>query len=270
MVLLLKSLFKMKESSTILIVEDEFIIANQLKTFLESEGFIVVGLVDNYEEAIEIIKTKTPDLVIADIRLYDDAEAGIRISQYVHNNYNIPVIFLSGFSDKMTIQRAKETNPNTFLIKPKPLNKTQLLATVEIALPSQGSISKNKAISFKGKEIEILEDYDHLKNEEKIENLTKIIDTNLISYIETYNHHFKNTLLIRFNDSKKGFLIRDEIEEIQKKLPGNFIRVHKSYIVNMKNIVGHKLPHYILIENISIPIGETHRQTVEVYFASAH
>ena len=45
----------MKEPSKILIVEDEFIIADQLKTLLESEGYIIVGIVDNYNDAIEII-----------------------------------------------------------------------------------------------------------------------------------------------------------------------------------------------------------------------
>ena len=250
----------------ILIVEDEFIIANQLKNFLESEGYTIIGIVDNYNDAIEIINLKTPDLIIADIRLHDDVEGGIRISQYVYTHYNIPVIFLSGFSDKETIQRAKETNPNTFLIKPKPLNKTQLLATVEIALPNQTNNSKSKAISFKGKELEILEDYQYLRNQEKIENITKIINPNEVSFIETFNHHFKNTLLIRFNDSKNGFLIREEIEEIQKRLPNHFLRVHKSFVVNMKNITGHKLPHYILTKNISIPVGEKYRQRVEEYF----
>ena len=138
----------MKDTFKILIVEDEFIIANQVKTFLESEGYIILGIVDNYNDAIEAVNLKIPDLVIADIRLYDDEDGGIRISQYVYNRYNIPVIFLSGYSDKETIKRAKETNPNTFLIKPKPLNKTQLLATVEIALPSQANNLKLKAISL--------------------------------------------------------------------------------------------------------------------------
>lgn len=250
----------------ILIVEDEFIIANQIDLFLSSEGYTIVGPADNYDEAIAYIKHEIPDLIIADICLHEDMEAGIRISEFVTRNYRIPVIFLSGYSDKETISKAKGTNPNTFLIKPKPLDKAQLLATVQIALPNDSDKrSKVKAIDFKGKQIEILDNYDDFKEQERKENVIFRIDINEISFIETYNHHFKNTLLIHFINKQKGLLIREDIEEVQQKLSCQFIRVHKSYLVNMQNISGHKMPQYLLCKNQQIPVGDKHRNLVSAY-----
>ena len=258
----------MNTGQKILIIEDEFIIANQLKNLLESEGYTIIGPSDDYNSSVSLIAKEMPDLIIADIRLHDDGEAGIKISEYVSKHYHIPVIFLSGYSDEETIHKARQTTPNTFLIKPKPLDKIQLLATVKMALPHSISATKLKAISLKGKELDICEDYNHLKEKEKIDYIIRVIDTDEITFIETYNHYFKNTLLIRFNQSKTGFLIREEIENIQKKLPHTFLRVHKSYLVNMKRIDGYRLPHYLLIHETSIPIGHKYQQEIEFYLGT--
>lgn len=251
----------------ILIVEDEFLIAEQIKHFLESEGYKIVGPVDNYEEAIQMIKDQLPDVVLADIRLYDDMDAGIRISNYLSSNYTIPLIFLSAYSDKTTLQKAKNTNPHTFLIKPKPLDKEQLLATIQIALPEkQNDCSKIKSILLKGKEIELRENYDHLKNHDRIDSVIQKIEVDKILFIETYNHHFKNNILIRFVNKKTGFLIRAEFDQLQKILPFYFLRVHKSYLVNMKNVSAYDLPHFLFIKNTSLPVGNKYRNKVEEYF----
>ncbi len=250
----------------ILIIEDEFIIANQLQAFLQAEGFFVIGPVDNYDEAIKLINITNPDLIIADIRLNDDIDAGIRISKYVSVNYNIPVIFLSGFSDKETLNKAKQTNANTFLVKPKPLDKIQLITTVKMALPEETFQVKAKKIPFKGKEIDILENYNTYKRHTNPDSITKLIDLKEILFFETYNHHFKNTILIRLSDSAKGFLIREELDVLEKKLPGYFFRVHKSYLVNMDRVTAHKLPHYLLVYQNIIPIGSKNRMSVIQFF----
>jgi len=251
----------------ILIIEDEFIIANQLKQLLESEGYVILGPSDDFYSSVTLIAKELPDLIIADIRLHDDAEAGIKISEHVSKLYHIPVIFLSGYSDEDTIYKARQTNPNTFLIKPKPLDKTQLLATVQMALPNINCKTKIKSVSLKGKELEICDEYGHLKDKEKIEYITRIIDTDDITFVETFNHHFKNTLLLRFSQNKTGFLIREEMEDIQKLFPNNFLRVHKSYLVNLKKLDGYRLPHYLLIKNQEIPIGQKYYQNLESHLA---
>lgn len=252
----------------ILIVEDEFIIANQLRMYLQSEGYNIVATTDCYQHSVSCINTHLPDLVITDIRLFDDVDGGIKISEYASKHYQIPVIFLSGYADKETLYKAKQTNPNTFLIKPKPLDKSQLLAAVQMALPD--SMSKKmpitKVLSLRGKEIGNVEGFLFSKECEKSEIITRLIKLDEISYIETFNHHVKNTVLIRFGNRQKGFLVRDEIEEINKKLPLHFMRTHKSYIANIHKVTGYKLPHYLLSNEAIIPIGEKYKESVCKYF----
>lgn len=244
-------------SYKILIIEDEYIIANQLKTFLIVEGYTPIGPVDNYEDAIKIIVAEVPDLIIADIRLYDDNDAGIRISEFVSSNYNIPLIFLSGYSDKETLIKAKITLPNTYLIKPKPLDKAQLLATVEMALPSLNtSNSKLKNIFLKGKE-SIIDGKRVVSSELK----SLLININAIRYIEAFNHRVKNTCLIHFTEQKAGFLIRYELEDIQSKLPIHFKRVHKSYVVNANHITAIQ-PDNLYIGNLNVPIGDRYKNEI--------
>lgn len=256
----------MSAGSKILIIEDEFLIAAQIKQLLEEECYKVVGPVDNYEESIKLINQELPDLVLTDIRLHDDRDAGIRISNYLSNYYTIPLIFLSSYSDKATLQKAKDTHPITFLIKPKPLDKEQLLTSILISLPRKiDNHPKLKAIFLKGKEIEIKESYDHIKTHERIDSVILKIEVDTISFIETFNHHFKNNLLIRFTNKKNGFLIRLEFQQLQKMLPNYFIKVHKSYVVNMKNITSYKLPHNLFFKNYCIPIGDKYRKKVEEY-----
>ncbi|HYM95077.1 MAG TPA: response regulator transcription factor [Chitinophagaceae bacterium] len=249
----------------ILIIEDEYLIANQIKNYLESEGFIVLGPTDDYKTSINVISDQLPDLIIADIRLHDDIEGGIKISEFVYKNYFIPVIFLSAFSDNVTRIKAKSTNPNTFLIKPKPLDKKQLLTTIQMALPTKKNENKCKAILLQGKEIDVRQI--SLESESTIlsEKITMKIHTEDITYVEAFNHYFKNTVLLHFHSTNTCFLVRSEIGEIQKKLPSIFIRVHKSFLVNMEKVTGQKFPHFIKQHHVQIPIGDKYLPLVESY-----
>lgn len=255
----------MNRKYKILIVEDEFLIANQLKMFLVSEGYNVFEPTNCYTDSISLIEKELPDLIITDIHLFDDLEGGINISRYVSKHYNIPVIFLSAYSDLETIQKAKDTNPNTFLIKPKPLDKSQLLTTVQMALP-KGNFknSKVKKVLLKGKDIKTNEIISEIRN--RTEFVTRLIDTSEILYLETFNHQIKNTLLLKFANNNNAFIIREEIEDFLNILPHNFLRVHKSFVINAKRISGYRLPEYILMENYQIPVGEKYCKSLEFYF----
>ncbi|MBX9782608.1 MAG: response regulator [Chitinophagaceae bacterium] len=253
----------------ILVIEDEYIIANQIKLFLESENYDVIGPADNYADGCRLVDESAPDLIIADIRLYDDLDAGIRISEYVYKKYTIPVIFLSGYSDAETLSKAKATNPNTFLIKPKPLDKPQLLATVKIALPESIHFTKHRIISLKGKLINIESGSARTASYENTTIINKVFNFDEIIFIESYNQFFKNTILIHTADPKYGFLIREELDDFYKTLPSQFIRIHKSYIANSKKITGYKISSMILIGDMSLPIGEKNREEVTRFLNSS-
>ncbi len=115
----------------ILVVEDEYIIANDIKRSLENIGYEVCGLASTGEKAIEISGRDNPDLVLMDIGLKGDMD-GIEAARYIMNEYSLPVIFLTSYSDETIIARAKEARPLSYLIKP--FHDRELHSNIEMAL----------------------------------------------------------------------------------------------------------------------------------------
>lgn len=93
--------------SKILIVEDDFIVAIDLKIHLEKMGYHVLDITDNGKDALTKTR-KNPDLILMDINLKGDID-GIDTAQQIHKLYDVPIIYLTGFNDKNTIKRANIT-----------------------------------------------------------------------------------------------------------------------------------------------------------------
>ncbi len=101
----------------VLIVEDESIVAWDLKERLESLGHNVVGTVRSGEEALKIVKKVKVDLVFMDIRLAGVLD-GIETAVQIKNNFNVYIIYISANSDFTTRNEIKQTRPYQYLIKP--------------------------------------------------------------------------------------------------------------------------------------------------------
>lgn len=115
----------------ILIVEDERIIAINLKESLESLGYIVVAIAASGKKAIEKATNLCPDLVLMDIRLKGSMD-GIEAAEQIWDSLQIPVIYVTGHSDRSTLERAKITAPFGYIIKP--VKERELSVAIEIAL----------------------------------------------------------------------------------------------------------------------------------------
>ncbi len=125
--------------SKVLIVEDELIIAEDLKEILLELGYRVTGIAKDIEEAKNVLIQEVPDIVLLDIRLRD-GDNGIDLAQYIRKNYKLPVIFISSYSDKDTLIRAKQVKPDGYLVKP--VEKGDIYSAIEIALSHYFSGSK--------------------------------------------------------------------------------------------------------------------------------
>lgn len=121
----------------ILIVEDEPAIAEHIAAYLDNDDFEVSGIAYDCEEALEQLKTNTPDAVILDINLEEEGTDGIAIAKQINEKYQIPFLFLTAHSDKYTLNRAKEVKPSGYIVKP--FNEKTLQASVEIAIANHSS-----------------------------------------------------------------------------------------------------------------------------------
>ncbi len=101
----------------ILIVEDETIVALDMKRSITKMGFEVTNTVTNHDDAILSVSKNKPDFIIMDINL-ENSKDGIETAQSIQKVQNIPIIYLSAFSDDHTIERAVKTNPLVYLSKP--------------------------------------------------------------------------------------------------------------------------------------------------------
>jgi PAS domain S-box-containing protein len=115
----------------ILVVEDENIVAWDIKETLENLGHTVVDLVDSGFEAIDAAVTASPDLVLMDIRL-TGAMDGISAADEIYHQFKIPVVYLTAHADELTLERAIKTNPFGYIIKP--FQSQSLQSTIKIAL----------------------------------------------------------------------------------------------------------------------------------------
>lgn len=115
----------------ILIIEDETIVALDIKRIVKSLGYEVTDTVTNFESAINSVEKNRPDIILSDINLNSDKN-GIDIIETIQKKDFIPTIYITAYSDELTIQRAIKTNPMGYILKPfrKDDIKSALLLTI--------------------------------------------------------------------------------------------------------------------------------------------
>jgi len=115
----------------ILVVEDELIVAMELKNRLSDLGYSVCGSTVSGEEAIKLAAEQHPDIILMDISI-KGAYDGIQAAEIIKTDFDIPIIFITAFADPQTLQRAKITEPYGYIIKP--FEERELHTSIEIAV----------------------------------------------------------------------------------------------------------------------------------------
>ncbi len=116
---------------SILVVEDEGVIALQVRELLEKNGYRVSGTTAYGEDAVAMAEKNPPDLIFMDIELMGEMD-GIEAARTIHEHTDIPIIYLTAYSDRQRIARAKGTVPYGYLVKP--FSEQELLAAVDMAI----------------------------------------------------------------------------------------------------------------------------------------
>jgi PAS domain S-box-containing protein len=121
----------MDEKKKILILEDETLVALSIKKCLLHLGYEVIGIAASGEQALSLIEKHQPDLALLDIKINGDID-GIQTAVKIKTTYHIPYIYLTAHTDADTLERAKETEPYGYVVKPVVLRN--LHTAIEIAL----------------------------------------------------------------------------------------------------------------------------------------
>ncbi len=113
------------KKTKIMIVEDEILIAMNMKVELSSIGYEICNLVVSGEDAIKIAEQEKPDVVLMDIILNGEIN-GIDAAREIHSRYNIPIIFTTGCEDEGTKKLAEAIEPVEYFIKPVEIEDLEL------------------------------------------------------------------------------------------------------------------------------------------------
>lgn len=119
------------KKTKVLIVEDETIVALDIKKALEILDFEITTIAKNYDLALESVKKNKPHIILMDINL-KNSKNGIETAIDIQKIENIPIIYLTAYSDEKTLQKAIKTNPISYLLKP--FKRDELKSTILLGL----------------------------------------------------------------------------------------------------------------------------------------
>ena len=245
--------------TTILIVEDDMIIAADLSLHLTRMNFEVIGILARGEDAIQQIKDNPPDIILMDIQLKGHLDGIETSSQIQTTNDQIIIIFLTSNSDEATYNRAKKTKPHAFISKPfkrldlgraielallrKQENNNESLENIETTMQLQNEILEEKGNGY------ILKDRIFVKYKNK---MVKLFLQDIL-YAEADRSYCK------VFTSNKFYLMTMPLKLFEDKLSsGSFLRVHRSFIINLTKVetISDNCENvYIGQKNISISRG---------------
>jgi len=223
------------KNKKILIVEDEQIIAENLRFILNEYGYHFVDVAMDVAETNSFFENTLYDLVLMDINLGDTSIMdGIDLIKLLSIKYSFVYLYVTANADEKTVDKAKETSPIGYIVKP--FIKTSIYANVEMAL---NTLKKELFFSYINKGMQYR------------------ISLSKITYIEADGAYAQiNTL-----NGTKNF-IRKSLIDITELYPSVFIRIHKSFLINKQHIQG-CTSQSVKINNTKLPLGRAYKQCFE-------
>ncbi len=237
--------------TNILIVEDESIIAKDIQQSLKKLGYTVVGICATGEDAIKTSEEQKPDLVLMDIMLKGEMN-GIEAASLIREKLNIPIIFLTAYADESTLNKAKESEPYGYIIKP--FKEIDLRTSIEMSLykhEKETDVKKERDFLYSIVENKDSKDILFVKSNSR---LVKVKSSDIF-FVEALKDY------VVINTATARYTIHATMKDIEKKLPANdFVRVHRSFIVRIDKIVAIEQPNLILEDDKKlIPIGGSYK-----------
>ena len=236
----------------VLVVEDESLVSRDIQSSLKKIGYTVSAAVNSGEKAISEIEEDRPDIVLMDIMLKGKM-SGIDAAAAIRERFDIPVVFLTAYADDSTLGKAKTTEPYGYILKP--FKEKELQTTIEVAL-----YKHEKDMQLK-KERDLY--HSIIENKESKDSIfvradyrLNKINFNDIFYVEALKDY------VVINTSDNSYTTHTTMKEMVRILPSkDFVRIHRSFIVNLNKIFSIKYPDLVIEGKMKVlPIGGLYRK----------
>jgi DNA-binding LytR/AlgR family response regulator len=209
----------------ILIVEDETIIAARISLELDELGYEVSGVATRAEQALSHCQESPPDIILLDIHLKGKMD-GVELAKKLNQHQNIPIVYLTANADEATFNRAKSTLPYAFITKPyKKLDLQRALELVVSRLNAEKSQSSTDEKSTDSPYI--LSDRIFVRYKDR---MVKVVIEDIL-FVKADGSY----CLITTEENE--YILTVPLKTLEESLPGSsFMRVHRSYLVNLHKI----------------------------------
>lgn len=229
----------------ILAVEDDAIYAESLQLIIADLGYELIGIVDNASAALQLIDEIGPDLVLMDIDINDSIN-GIELAARINSSRRLPIIFVTAYKDRETIQQAKLTFPKAYIVKP--YDPASLQSAIELAIfnaPVQNATVHQP---------EEMGDTCYIKDNNRLVKI-RLRDILVVEVDEKY------CFIIT---AQKRHVINMRLKDLLEKLPReDFIQVHRSFVVRKSAIEEVNIGEQTLrVTDKTIPIGKTYKENL--------
>lgn len=246
----------MSQPVKIMIVEDEGIVAMDLAMRLRNEGYEVTGMASDSDEAMTLFSSSQPDLVLMDINI-NGSKDGIETAKQIKRMQEVPVIFLTAFSQSEYVNRAKEVNPAGYLVKP--FNTESLFTSIQIAIhnfalvknaiPAPGSAPAANFDESNKEPVLFFNNYFFVKNNYRF---VKVALADFL-FAESDNNY------IHLITRQQKITLRISLQAFAESIHHQFlVRVHRGYVVNIQNVDSFS-EESLMIGKHKIPVGRTYK-----------
>ena len=237
--------------TSVLVVEDESIVAKDIQNSLKKLGYSVPSVENTGEDAIDAAGQYKPNLILMDIMLKGEI-SGIEAAEQIRTRYQIPVIFLTAYADESTLSKAKVTEPYGYIIKP--FKEIDLHTSIEMALYKHGKeqeVRKERDLYSSIVLDKSVEDCIFVKSNSRLVK----VKTKEIYYVEA----LKDYVIIHTKDGR--YTVHSTMKDMLAKLSSSeFLRVHRSYIVRVDKIMAIEQNNLVIEDDKKIiPVGGSYR-----------
>lgn len=249
------------EQTRVLIIEDEALVALDLAKGLERDGYQVAGIADSAVSAMELFNAGPVDILLVDVSIIGDKD-GIDTARELLKIRQVPLIYLTAFTDGGTLDKAKTTNPSAYLAKPYTLTNVRI--AIEMAMHNFAVAREDPALSGKVIPMERsvpmesadretilrLHDYIFVKYQYAFVKI-RLAD---ILYVEAENNY------VQLVTAERKYLLRLSFTQLLEKIDyKSLARIHRSYAVNIDAIQSFT-EQEVTIGKTALPIGRTYRE----------